>query len=114
MKCGATDSGIILHAGSLDSNLASGQDLPAKRLRMAESDTEELEDDGESHNEVEDQLVTLSIAASSFLETAFKSKIDNSARETKIKKFGIPDSRLMMDQMPKDQCNCISKHLQRH
>ena len=31
--------------------------------------------------------------ASAFLETAFKSKIDNLARRTKIKKFGIPDSR---------------------
>ena len=58
-----------------------------------ESDTEELEDDGEPQDEVEDQLVTLSEAASAFLEMAFKSKIDNSVRRTKIKKFGIPDSR---------------------
>ena len=56
-----------------------------------ESDTKELEDDGEPQDEVEDQLVTLSEAASAFLEMAFKSKIDNSARRTKIKKFGIPD-----------------------
>ena len=42
-------------------------------------------------NYIEDQLVTLSEAASAFLETAFKSRIDNSARRTKIKKFGIPD-----------------------
>ena len=93
IKRGATNSGIIPHAGSQDSDLASGQDLPAKRPRTAESDTEELEDDGEPQDEVEDQLVTLSEAASAFLETAFKSKIDNSARRTKIKKFGIPDSR---------------------
>ena len=43
-------------------------------------------------NYIEDQLVTLSEAASTFLETALKSKIDNSVRKTKNKKFGIPDS----------------------
>ena len=46
MKRRVTDSGIILNTGSQDSDLASGQDLPTKRPRMAESDTEELEDDG--------------------------------------------------------------------
>ena len=92
MKCGATDSGIIPYAGSQDSDLASGQDLPAKSPRMVESDTKELKDDGEPQNEVEDQLVTLSEAASAFLETTFKSKIDKSVRRTKIKKFGIPGS----------------------
>ena len=84
MKRRATNSGIIPYAGSQDSNLASSQDLPAKRPRMAESDTEELKDDGEPQDEVEDQLVTLSEVASTFLETAFKSKIDNSAR-TKLR-----------------------------
>ena len=54
MKHGATDSGIIPHAGSQDSDLAFGQDLPAKRPRTAESDTKELEDDGELQDEVED------------------------------------------------------------
>ena len=44
-------------------------------------------------DEVEDQLVTLSEVASAFLERAFKSKINNSARRSKIRKFGIPDSR---------------------
>ena len=44
-------------------------------------------------NYIEDQLVTLSEAASAFLETALKSKIDNSVRKIKNKKFGIPDSR---------------------
>ena len=62
MKRGATDSSIIPHAGSQDSELASGQDLPAKRPKTAESDTEELEDDGEPQDEVEDQLVILSEA----------------------------------------------------
>ena len=52
----------IPYAGSQDSDLASSQDLPAKRPRMANSDTEELEDDGEPQDEVEDQLVTLSKA----------------------------------------------------
>ena len=37
---GATNSGIIPYTGSQDSDLASGQDLPAKRPRMAESDTD--------------------------------------------------------------------------
>ena len=93
MKHGATDSGIIPYGSSQDSDLASGQDLPAKRPETVESDTKELEDDGESQDEVEDQLVPLSEVASAFLEMAFKSKIDNSARRTKIKKFGVPDSR---------------------
>ena len=46
MKRRATDSGIIPNAGLQDSNFASSQDLPAKRPRTVESDTEELEDDG--------------------------------------------------------------------
>ena len=69
----------------------SGQDLLAKRPRMAESDIKEFKNDGEPQDEVEDQLVTLSEVASALLETAFKYKIDNSVRRTKIKKFGIPD-----------------------
>ena len=92
MKLGATDSGSILYAGLQDSDLVSGQDHPAKRPRTADGDIEEFEHEGEQ-DELEDQLVTLSEAASAFLETAFKSKINNSARGTKIKKFGIPDSR---------------------
>ena len=52
MKHRATDSGIIPYAGSQDSNLASGQDLPAKRPRTAESDTKQLKDDGELQAEV--------------------------------------------------------------
>ena len=91
MKHGATDSGNIHHTGLQNNDLVSSQDLPAKRPRMMKSDTEEFEDDEELQDEVEDQLVTLSEAASAFLETAFKSKIDNSARRTNIKKFGIPD-----------------------
>ena len=93
MKHGAINSGNSLYAGSQDRDLASGQDLPAKRPRAAESDTEEFENNGEPQDEVEDQLVTLSEVASTFLETAFKSTIDNLARRTKIKKSGIPDSR---------------------
>ena len=93
MKRGATNSGNIPYASSQDSDLASDQDLPAKRPRMVESDTKEFEDDGEPQDEVEYQLVTLSEVASAFLETAFKFEIDNSARRTKIKKFGIPDLR---------------------
>ena len=91
MKHGDAHSGIISYASSQDSNLASSQDLPGKRPRTVESNTEELKDNGEPQDEVEDQLVTLSEAASAFLEMAFKSKIDNSARRTKTKKFEIPD-----------------------
>jgi len=35
---------------------------------------------------------TLSKAASAFLEVAFKSRLDNSTRRVKIKKFGVSES----------------------
>ena len=52
-------------------------------------------------NYIEDQLVTLSEAASAFLETALKSKIDNSVRKTKVRNLGYqthdgPDTQRLM------------------
>ena len=87
MKCGAFDNGSTLYVGLQDSNLVSHQGCSTKRPRIMESNIKEFEDEVEQ-DELEDQLVTLSEAASGFLETAFKSKLDNSARGKKLRNLG--------------------------
>ena len=100
MKSGATDSGIIPYAGSQDSDLASGQDLPAKRPRTAES-TKELEDNGEPQDEVEDQLVILSEAASAFLGWPLNPKLTTRWEGQKLRNLEYqthdgPDAQISM------------------
>ena len=101
---GATNSGVNPMAGSKrgvtnsDNNPPADThnsvfevSAPAKRPRISDSDKEELEDEDEQDKQ--ELLVPLSEAASTFLEAAFKTRLDNTTRRAKIKKFGVPDSR---------------------
>ena len=103
-KSGATNSGVNPLAGSKrgvtnsDENPPTGThdsvfeaSAPAKKPRVSDSDKEDLEDEDERDDH--ELLVPLSEAASTFLEAAFKTRLDNTTRRAKIKKFGVPDSR---------------------
>ena len=72
-----------------ESVIESGQDPPlAKRPRNDDSDVKE-----EEEGEADSPLVSLSEMANAYLDSAFKSKLDNSSRKSKATKFGTPDSR---------------------
>ena len=88
LKRGATYSGSEPRTRTQDSAIEPGQDPPpAKRPRNdADSDVEE-------EGEADSPLVPLSEAANAYLESAFKTKLDNSSRKSKATKFGTPDSR---------------------
>ena len=96
LKRGPTHSGVnpqltssqqsyIGSAGSQDDNPP-----PHKKTRV---DTDEDEDDLDNIEEPAGQLVTLSEAATAFLEASFSSKLSNDNRKAKTNKHGIPDSR---------------------
>ena len=71
-----------------DSIIEHGQDPPpAKRPRNDDNDVEE-----EEEGEVDSPLVLLSEVANAYLESAFKSKLDNLSRKSKATKFRTPDS----------------------
>ena len=71
-----------------DSIIELGQDPPpAKRPRNDDNDVEE-----EEEGEVDSPLVLLSEVANAYLESAFKSKLDNLLRKSKATKFRTPDS----------------------
>ena len=87
LKCGSTYSGSDLRTSTQDSIIEPGQDPPlARRPRNNNSDVEE---DGKADS----PLVPLSKVANAYLESAFKSKLDNSSRKSKATKFGTPYSR---------------------
>ena len=88
LKRGATYSGSEPRASTQDSVIEPGQDPPpAKRPRN------DADSDAEEEGEADSPLIPLSEAANAYLESAFKSKLDNSFRKSKATKFGTPDSR---------------------
>ena len=67
---------------------ASGQDYPAaKKRRRGEGD------DAEEDRDENSLLIPLLENASTYLETAFKLKLDNTSRKAKAMKFRISDCR---------------------
>jgi len=71
--------------------MASDNPPPNKKLK-ADGDDEHTSD-GEPDDPDDGTLVTLSDEASTFLEAAFNSKVDNTTRKGKAKAQGTPDSR---------------------
>ena len=85
LKHKATQSGTDSQPSMQNSVIEPGHDYPAaKKRRRDESDDVEEEDS---------LLISLLEDASAYLETAFKSKLDNTSRKAKATKFGIPNSR---------------------
>ena len=97
LKGEATQSGRDSHAGSQNSDLVPGNG-PAKKRKRTDlddgSDADDDDEDGESElGDTETELYQLSEAAGAFIETTFKSKLDNATRKARATKYGMPDSR---------------------
>ena len=81
-------------AGSQGSDTVSGNGPAKKRKRSSEDDSEsEEEDEDLEPGDTDTELYQLSEAAGAFIETTFKSKLDNATRKARATKYGVPESR---------------------
>ena len=81
-------------AGSQGSDTVSGKGPAKKRKRSSEDDSEsEEEDEDLEPGDTDTELYQLSEAAGAFIETTFKSKLDNATRKARATKYGVPESR---------------------
>ena len=102
LKSEVTHSDKNSRAGSQNSVIVSSNGPMRKRTAPEEEsntddDDDDDDDDDGSNDEMEDdaesELYQLSEEAGAFIETAFKSKLDNTTRKARATKFGVPDSR---------------------
>ena len=83
-------------SGSQYRDLVSSNGQAKKRRRILEEQSESESDgeDGEFEQNVTDtELYQLLEAGRAFIETKFKSKLDNSTRKAHATRYGVPDSR---------------------
>ena len=102
LKNRATDNGNN-PAGLQNSNLVPGNNPPpSKRRKNVSEATDSGEDEEEEpfvdlrstgRNGTSAKLVEMSEEAAAFIEATFKSKLKNSERVERAKKYGVPDSR---------------------
>ena len=93
-KRGPTQSGVDdlqTLSGLQNSGVMASDNPPPNKKLKADGDDEHISDD-EPDNPDDGTLVTLSDEASTFLEAAFNSKLDNTTRKGKAKAQGTPDS----------------------
>ena len=89
-----THSDSNSQSGSQYSDLVSGNGPAKKRRRIPEEESESDREDGEfEQNDAETEVYQLSEAGGAFIETTFKSKLDNATRKARATKYGVPDSR---------------------
>ena len=98
LKRGTTHSGLNPQSSSgtqqSDGNDLAGDNLPpGKKPRIEEEEDPATDEESEEWEDTQVPLLTLSDAASAFLETTFGSKLDNKARVAKAKGQGTPNSR---------------------
>ena len=81
-------------ADSQSSDIVSGNGPTKKRKRTSEDEIESEDEDEEfDAGDTETELYQLSEAAGAFIETTFKSKLDNATRKACAMKYGVPESR---------------------
>ena len=81
-------------AGLQGSDTVSGNGPAKKRKRSSEDDSEsEEEDEDLKPGDTDTELYQLSEVAGAFIETTFKSKLDNATRKARATKYGVPESR---------------------
>ena len=81
-------------AGSQSSDIVSGNGPAKKRKRTSEDESKSEDEDEEfDAGDTETELYQLSKAAGAFIETTFKSKLDNATRKACATKYGVPESR---------------------
>ena len=84
-----THSDSNLQSGSQYSDLVSGNGPTKKRRRIPEEESESDGEDGEfEQNDAETELYQLSEAGGAFIETTFKSKLDNATRKARARSMG--------------------------
>ena len=89
-----TRSGNNSQASSQSSDIVSGNGPTKKRKRTLEDESESEDEDEEfDAGDTETELYQLSEAAGAFIETTFKSKLDNATRKARATKYGVPESR---------------------
>ena len=103
LKSGAT-GGIIPLTGTTQGGDEPGQDaqLPhgsgtndinAPPAKKRKENGEESDEEAADSSDDEDNIFTLSKAGTAFMETAFKTKLNATARKKKISKLGLPDCK---------------------
>ena len=81
-------------AGSQGIDTVSGNGPAKKRKRSSEDDSESKEEDEYLEpGDTDTKFYKLSEAAGAFIETTFKSKLDNVTRKARATKYGVPESR---------------------
>ena len=91
-KGGPMQSGTDPQSSGLQYSNTTASDNPPPSMKLETGDEEDATNDEMDEIE-ENELVTLSDEAATFLEAVFGSKLDNNSRKAKAKAQGVPNSR---------------------